>query len=306
MSKQDKYLKASNDRERYFYSSYISKTLNLPLMKVHSQSEKELNQAIKNKLEDTTERMRFIREAKDEFSCKVIQNEEFDWIKSNERCTFFILYYINHYLTNKKIFAINNHRYRGMHRTSEYERIDYPNPLGEYEYLKQGLSQSPNNAKDALNNIMYFFDLLGSSIEKKKEVLAYLKRKWMLIKDTNYLSWIDERNPMQMKWAKNYIARSRLFSRWTHSDVYTFASEYVQLMAYFDTSLNVSPDSKELLIIKMKKAWSQENYRSQISEKKVLNTYLDKGVKDKLSRLAKRHRMKINEYLTYLIEKEDE
>lgn len=193
-----------------------------------------------------------------------------------------------------------------MHRTSEYERIDYPNPLGEYEYLKQGLSQSPNNAKDALNNIMYFFDLLGSSIEKKKEVLAYLKRKWMLIKDTNYLSWIDERNPMQMKWAKNYIARSRLFSRWTHSDVYTFASEYVQLMAYFDTSLNVSPDSKELLIIKMKKAWSQENYRSQISEKKVLNTYLDKGVKDKLSRLAKRHRMKINEYLTYLIEKEDE
>lgn len=109
MSKQDKYLKASNDRERYFYSSYISKTLNLPLMKVHSQSEKELNQAIKNKLEDTTERMRFIREAKDEFSCKVIQNEEFDWIKSNERCTFFILYYINHYLTNKKIFAINNH-----------------------------------------------------------------------------------------------------------------------------------------------------------------------------------------------------
>ncbi|MEX6201841.1 hypothetical protein AB6G29_06950 [Providencia hangzhouensis] len=306
MSKQDKYLKASNDRERYFYSSYISKTLNLPLMKVHSQSEKELNQAIKNKLEDTTERMRFIREAKDEFSCKVIQNEEFDWIKSNERCTFFILYYINHYLTNKKIFAINNHRYRGMHRTSEYERIDYPNPLGEYEYLKQGLSQSPNNAKDALNNIMYFFDLLGSSIEKKKEVLAYLKRKWMLIKDTNYLSWIDERNPMQMKWAKNYIARSRLFSRWTHSDVYTFASEYVQLMAYFDTSLNVSPDSKELLIIKMKKAWSQENYRSQISEKKVLNTYLDKGVKDKLSRLAKRHRMKINEYLTYLIEKEGE
>ncbi|WIE09328.1 MULTISPECIES: hypothetical protein [Providencia] len=306
MSNQDKYLKISNDRERYFYSSYISKTLNLPLMKVHSQSEKELNQAIKNKLEDTTERMRFIREAKDEFSCKVIQNEEFDWIKSNERCTFFILYYINHYLTNKKIFAINNHRYRGMHRTSEYEPIDYPTPLGEYEYRKQGLSQSPNNAKDALNNIMYFFDLLGSSIEKKKEVLAYLKRKWMLIKDTNYLSWIDERNPMQMKWAKNYIARSRLFSRWSRSEVYTFASERVQLMGCFDVSLDISADSKELLIIKMKKAWSQENYRTQIVEKKVLNTYLDKGVKDKLSRLAKQNRMKINEYLTYLIEKEDE
>ncbi|WP_272674564.1 hypothetical protein [Providencia sp. PROV153] len=306
MSNQDKYLKISNDRERYFYSSYISKTLNIPLMKVHSQSEKELNQAIKNKLEDTTERMRFIREAKDEFSCKVIQNEEFDWIKSNERCTFFILYYINHYLTNKKIFAINNHRYRGMHRTSEYERIDYPTPLGEYEYRKQGLSQSPNNAKDALNNIMYFFDLLGSSIEKKKEVLAYLKRKWMLIKDTNYLSWIDERNPMQMKWAKNYIARSSLFSRWSRSEVYTFASERVQLMGCFDVSLDISADSKELLIIKMKKAWSQENYRTQIVEKKVLNTYLDKGVKDKLSRLAKQNRMKINEYLTYLIEKEDE
>lgn len=306
MSKQDKYLKVSNDRERYFYSSYISKTLNLPLMKGHLQSEKELNQAIKNNLDDATERVRFIREVKDEFRCNVIQNEAFDWIKSNERCAFFILYYLNHYLTNKKIFAIHNHRYRGMHRTSEYERIDYPTPLDEFEYHKQGLPQSPNNTKDALDNIMYFFDLLDSSIEKKIEVLTYLKRKWMLIKDENYLSWIDERNPTQMEWAKNYIEKSHLFSRWTHSDVYTFASEYVQLMAYFDTSLNVSPDSKKLLIIKMKKAWSQENYRSQISEKKVLNTYVDKGVKDKLSRLAKRHRMKINEYLTYLIEKEDE
>ncbi|AXO19649.1 TPA: hypothetical protein U2M17_000857 [Providencia stuartii] len=306
MSKQDKYLKVSNDRERYFYSSYISKTLNLPLMKGHLQSEKELNQAIKNNLDDATERVRFIREVKDEFRCNVIQNEAFDWIKSNERCAFFILYYLNHYLTNKKIFAIHNHRYRGMHRTSEYERINYPTPLGEYEYRKQGLSQSPNNTKDALDNIMYFFDLLDSSIEKKIEVLEYLKQEWMLIKDENYLSWIDERNPTQMEWAKNYIARSRLYYRWSRSEVYTFASEKVQLIGCFDISFDVSPDSKELLIIKMKKAWSQENYRSQISEKKVLNTYLDKGVKDKLSRLAKRHRMKINEYLTYLIEKEDE
>ncbi|EJF7713634.1 hypothetical protein M8697_003916, partial [Providencia rettgeri] len=201
---------------------------------------------------------------------------------------------------------INDHRYRGIHRTSEYERVDYLTPLGEYEYRKQGLSPSPNNTKDALDNIMYFFDLLDSSIEKKIEVLAYLKRRWMLIKDTNYLSWIDERNPMQMKWAKNYIVRSRLFYRWSRSEVYAFASERVQLMGCFDVSLDISPDSKELLIIKMKKAWSQENYRTQIVEKKVLNTYLDKGVKDKLSRLAKRHRMKINEYLTYLIEKEDE
>ncbi|EMI5491001.1 hypothetical protein REJ26_002117 [Providencia stuartii] len=303
MSNQDKYLKISNDRERYFYSSYISKMLNIQFMEARPRSERELNKAIKNKLEDTTERMRFIREAKDEFSCKVIQNEEFDWIKSNERCTFFILYYINHYLTNKKIFAINNHRYRGMYRTSEYERVDYPNPLRKY---KQGLPASPNNVKDALNNIMYFFDLLDSSIEKKIEVLEYLKQKWMLIKGENYLSWIDERNPAQMEWAKNYIEKSHLFYLWTRSDVYTFASEYVKLVGYFDVSFDVSPDSKELLIIKMKKAWSQENYRSQISEKKVLNTYLDKDVKDKLSRLAKQHRMKINEYLTYLIEKEDE
>ncbi|MBP6123114.1 MULTISPECIES: hypothetical protein [Providencia] len=306
MSKQDKYLKVSNDRERYFYSSYISKMLNLPLMKTRLQSEKELNQAIKNKLEDTAERMRFIREARDAFSCKVIQNEEFDWIKSNQRCTFFILYYINHYLTNKKIFAISNHLYRGIHQSSAYERVDYPTPLDEYEYRKQGLPQAPNNAKDALNNIMCFFDLLDSSMEKKIEVLAYLKQEWMSIKDANYLSWLDEGNAIQMKWAKNYIARSRLFSRFPRSEAYTFASERVQLMGYFDVSLDISPDSKELLMIKMKKAWSQENYRNQIVEKKVLNTYLDKGVKDKLSRLAKRHRMKINEYLTYLIEKEDE
>ena len=117
---------------------------------------------------------------------------------------------------------------------------------------------------------------------------------------------LDEGNAIQMEWAKNYIARSRLFSRWFPLEVYTFASERVQLMGYFDVSLDISPDSKELLIIKMKKAWSQENYRNQIVEKKVLNTYLDKGVKDKLSRLAKQNRMKINEYLTYLIEKEDE
>ncbi|EPW3171588.1 hypothetical protein ACWKA6_002428 [Providencia stuartii] len=303
MSNQDKYLKISNDRERYFYSSYISKMLNIQFMEARPRSERELNKAIKNKLEDTTECVRFIREAKDEFSCKVIQNEAFDWIKSNDRCAFFILYYIDNFLTKDDIFAIRNHRDRGMYRTSEYERVDYPNPLGKY---KQGLPPSPNNVKDALNNIMYFFDLLDSSIEKKIEVLEYLKQEWMLIKDENYLSWIDERNPMQMEWAKNYIEKSHLFYLWTRSDVYTFASEYVKLVGYFDVSFDVSPDSKELLIIKMKKAWSQENYRSQISEKKVLNTYLDKDVKDKLSRLAKRHRMKINEYLTYLIEKEDE
>lgn len=306
MSNQDKYLKASNDRERYFYSSYISKMLNLPFMEARTRSERELNQAIKSKLEDTTARVRFIREAKDEFSCKVIQNEEFDWIKSNERCAFFILYYINHYLTNKKILAISNHRNRSVHRTSEYERVDYSTPLDEYEYRKQGLSSSPNNTKDVLNNIMYFFDLLDSSIEKKKEVLEYLKQEWMLIKGKNYLSWIDERNAIQMEWAENYIVRSRLFSRLPRSEVYTFASKWVQLIGHFDVSLDILPDSKELLIIKMKKAWSQENYRSQISEKKVLNTYLDKDVKDKLSRLAKQHRMKINEYLTYLIDKEDE
>lgn len=47
-----------------------------------------------------------------------------------------------------------------------------------------------------------------------------------------------------------------------------FASPLVQLKSFFDTWNIRVHERKELLIIKMKKAWAQEKYREKIKDKK--------------------------------------
>lgn len=105
-----------------------------------------------------------------------------------------------------------------------------------------------------------------------------------------------------MEWAENYL--KKYDDSFIILDAYRFASSLVKLKSFFDTWSRVTDEKKELLVIKMKKAWSQEKYREKVKDKKVINAYIPIDTKEKLDMMAKRDNKKMNEFLIYLIEKE--
>ncbi len=55
------------------------------------------------------------------------------------------------------------------------------------------------------------------------------------------------------------------------------------------------------MIQRMKKTYNQNLFRENIADKKVINTYVQKDIKEKLDMLAKKNGRKINEELEVII-----
>ncbi|MGL6574766.1 hypothetical protein ACSZOD_16835 [Aeromonas hydrophila] len=147
----------------------------------------------------------------------------------------------------------------------------------QFFYEIANIESLPKDNKTRKENIIEFFDLIDRNTLQKKELLDKLKLKWMRCTEKNEVfNWTNKNN---QQWAWHYLFKDNApiwFINNNQPDNYLNG-----VVATFDL-LNDDPDKRELLISKMKSAWSQKAYRDKNNGKKAVSIVLSEDIIKKL------------------------
>lgn len=242
---------------------------------------KELN----NEFKSTHDYNNFVREMKNGLKSSIIPEANFEWIKD----------YSSAY------FAWNVLSTMGPQEVNSLE-VDFNRNLKPL--IKQNLIPIiPENQKKALSAIYDCFDNWDVNLLFKTKTLSSLKNIW--IQRNRELpepfKWIDLKNLKQCEWAFKYVMEHikpdympSFMTEIRQEQVITFLTAVLY-------SWPAHPDTRRLMIQRMKKTYNQNVFRENITGKKVINTYVQKDIKEKLDTLAKKNGRKINEELEVII-----
>lgn len=242
---------------------------------------KELN----NEFKSTHDYNNFVREMKNGLKSSIIPEANFKWIKD----------YSSAY------FAWNVLSTMGPQEVNSLE-VDFNRNLKPL--IKQNLIPViPENQKKALSAIYDCFDNWDVNLLFKTKTLSSLKNIW--IQRNRELpepfKWIDLKNLKQCEWAFKYVMEHikpdyipSFMTEIRQEQVITFLTAVLY-------SWPAHPDTRRLMIQRMKKTYNQNVFRDNITGKKVINTYVQKDIKEKLDMLAKKNGRKINEELEVII-----
>ncbi|MEH6595680.1 MAG: hypothetical protein V7736_09065 [Colwellia polaris] len=172
-------------------------------------------------------------------------------------------------------------------------------------YLKYSLNLHPTTAEERYDLIIKFLDFSEADLDSKRGLLAFWQQAWGEVYEAETFHWLDNKNNIQCEWASNYLVNDTEYKvpNWFLPKPTTPQQMYDSTIAAFDI-WNAHPDSKKLLIVKMKKAWSQKKHRDSMEGKKAYNFVLHTDAKTKLDAIAKDYGLKKNQCLEQLIEKE--
>lgn len=231
----------------------------------------------------------------------ILPEEEFDWLQQDVRATFWLWAY--------------------LYKAGSYQLgIDLPSDSAPgdnwYSYLK--LSVSPSSHPERLNTIISLFDgiivITPPVNHLKKKIMEKLKEQWaMIYKKPAPLKWLpDEENAVIWAWdslhkiqeEKNITSGFRLglprpglttwFTPLNHSE------RNIALRAALDL-WDDAPDTKQLFLLNLNKAWNQHKLRRARTDKKALNTYLKNETKRRLDFMAEHDGIRISDMMDKLI-----
>ncbi|MGR5151292.1 hypothetical protein [Photobacterium swingsii] len=167
------------------------------------------------------------------------------------------------------------------------------------------LKSSSHTPEERYNQIIRSFEENSTSLQTLEEIENELLFKWHKVKDHNeFVSFLDINNDIQCKWVIEHLNKQRAVSRKLKSLFKpTFDKDnYWCAIAIFDLIDDIR--DKELLLIKMRKAWTQKKYRSKENSKKAQTISMSPDTKRKLDEIVAQTDGKICDTIERLINEE--
>lgn len=272
--------------------------INSQLLK--NDNKEELQRKIIKKLsEQNKNKPEIIESLIDNARLNIISKKEFDWIINDK--------YISHYVFNY-IFTQENESYLP---SSEFF-AELKNQINKIEKTNKILTVV--NHEERILEIINYFDLTcGNDINAKYSFMEELKKGWAhSYSDVKNFKWLTLDNSDSIDWAVDYLKKyndsERKISHNENKNVLLINNfnpindEEKTLAIYTTLRLwKCHHSEKRLLISNMNKAWQQRKLRRDREDKKAINCYVDKKVKEKLDILVKHKRCQMNQVITDLI-----
>ncbi|WP_429019673.1 hypothetical protein [Aeromonas allosaccharophila] len=183
--------------------------------------------------------------------------------------------------------------------------FDISNSLHMYNILN--LDLSPTNNASKKNCIISFFDIINMTNEQKVIDVAILKNKWQIASQKiDVKLWIDK---CDNEWAWSYLFEN-IKTGINRPPVWFINrdnSSTIQdcIITLFDL-LNEIPPARELILRKMKSAWSQKSFRDKNNGKRSVSVVLPEKTISMLDEICIKTDRRKNEVIIRLIQTEYE
>ncbi|WP_159565445.1 hypothetical protein [Budvicia diplopodorum] len=281
-------IRDSDIRRLNFYEEYMRSNHSFFNLYRLANNCNAINESLVIVYPDLLERKAFVDKMRAACNKVILPKKEFNWIKINDRNCFWAWLMIRD-IRNKDLPLYTN-------------LFDSKTPP-IYDQLP--INKIPASTIERYNAIVEFFDILRTDVRMIRVYFYHLRIKLQKVYtfSTSFL-WIKKENKKQCEWAWDYMKRSGVIIK--NENILTPISKkemYFTIIAAFDSWFALDSE-KELFLIKMKKAWSQKKYRDEVSDQKLLNTYISQNAKDKLDKMTAISKRKINEMIELMIDNE--
>ena len=255
----DENIRCLSVREVSWLQSYFTSEINVSFMSMGSTN---LYEELINKLARTDNFKQVVYDARSNMQYNLVPDEYFQWFKDSFRAQIFILNFL------------------------EYE----------YDYHVKN-----HNLSDMIKTIYNFFDIKDNENTVEHKIILinniYLIFETMILSD-NYTKWLKVNETGKLEWTANYLVKNklmldidgRLISEEILRDAVLASLDMIDYPIFSELknrNFRYEPTAnKELIIDKMKRAWSQQKYRSAGKTKKAYHLPLTKKTKAKLEKMA--------------------
>jgi len=281
------YVHSKELRRCKFYANYLYNKLQLQVP-IQAQTSTEFCSKINSILDGCNfgngSRSSFVELMEQDCSSQILPEHSFDWFKSNDRMVFWVWGCLR----------------RASHIDLGFSPPSVSTPLLYNEIFGNAVASSTKKRHEC---VVGFFDLWNQNYDTKVNFLNRLQSEWGIINESpRPLKWLKE-DEEQCRWANAYIFKYRVPSLGINP--VDTKELYLSVIATLDLWQGY-PDSKQLFLQNINKAWSQKKHRDTLVGKKALNTYLKEGTKQKLNKISELQGRKIHEVLEELIVREYE
>ena len=255
----DENIRCLSVREVSWLQSYFTSKINVSFMSMGSTN---LYEELINKLARTDNFKQVVYDARSNMQYNLVPDEYFQWFKDSFRAQIFILNFL------------------------EYE----------YDYHVK-----THNLNDMIKTIYNFFDTNDKENTVEHKIILinniYLIFETMILSD-NYTKWLKVNETGKLEWTANYLVKNklmldidgRLISEEILRDAVLASLDMIDYPIFAELknrNFRYEPTAnKELIIDKMKRAWSQQKYRSAGKTKKAYHLPLTKKTKAELEKMA--------------------
>ncbi|CAK1714386.1 hypothetical protein [Vibrio crassostreae] len=220
-----------------------------------------------------------------------LNKEHYDFIINDDLAAIFC--YIH--LLNNNVFSI-------------YDDLIFFNNRGtlkpevsQFRYKTSTTKQI--SVKIIRRDFINFIDAIQCEHYKKSKYISYLNRKYSESIKTFNFHWLDNKQQQDL-WAHSYLTKQDVFKNKFRYLPAIFSDKKYSLtfMQAMFHALEVDKFEKNIILIKMKKAWGQVKYRNKIkTENKVtLNLVVDKSTSKNLKALSKEFDQPVNQIVSMM------
>ncbi|CAK2609173.1 conserved hypothetical protein [Vibrio crassostreae] len=220
-----------------------------------------------------------------------LNKEHYDFIINDDLAAIFC--YIH--LLNNNVFSI-------------YDDLIFFNNRGtlkpevsQFRYKTSTTKQI--SVKIIRRDFINFIDAIQCEHYKKSKYISYLNRKYSESRKTFNFHWLDNKQQQDL-WAHSYLTKQDVFKNKFRYLPAIFSDKKYSLtfMQAMFHALEVDKFEKNIILIKMKKAWGQVKYRNKIkTENKVtLNLVVDKSTSKDLKALSKEFDQPVNQIVSMM------
>jgi len=176
---------------------------------------------------------------------------------------------------------------------------------GKLRYHGAPMFEGHIPVEDLRDEIILGIDLWNIGKQKKNLFLNDMISMWQSYtfrEDQRLYRWIEKDNTSQLEWAWKYLSKAMPFN--CYCPPKSPKEYYPLILAWLDSYDENYSSDKELMIIKMKKTWSQKKYRDNNEKYKSFYAPMTQETKDKLKEISNTKNQKIQEVLEELIDTE--
>lgn len=255
----DENIRCLSEREVSWLQSYFTSKINVSFMSMGSTN---LYEELINKLARTDNFKQVVYDARSNMQCNLVPDEYFQWFKDSFRAQIFILNFL------------------------EYE----------YDYHVK-----THNLNDMIKTIYNFFDTNDKENTVEHKIIL-INNIYSIFEDVvsndNYTKWLKTNETDKLEWTANYLVKNklmldingRLISEKILRDAVLASLDMIDNQIFTELKnrdFRYEPTAnKELIIDKMKRAWSQQKYRDAGKTKKPYHLPLTKKTKARLEKMA--------------------
>lgn len=302
-----------NDIRRcLFYARYLEKKKMSIHFNTSTPSEicKSVNEKIHSLIKSSYERVSFINNMKLECDNILVKLECFSWLQKNERAAYWVW------------FSLSELKTLTVHLPSASSSVNNPEQTFPYEIKTPGNIRPLaviTSHSSRVNATIHYFDQwdLNKFVDRrwlmqgitaaqiKLQILNSLRMKWSVIfTQKDPFGCIKNRTDENTSWAWRYIKNYK-YPLFNLMDLSPVSKEENELALYcaWDTTHNDDVGRKYFLS-EFKKAWGQKKFRDNSKDTRVVNTRINKRVKEKLDILAQKNNKSIADTISMLIEQE--